>query len=300
MKSLNIKTGFKCNSRCKFCIQEEERFCGKNKITKEIKEILKSNSVKFKSLILTGGEVTIRNDIFEIVKFAKDCGYKIIQIQSNGRMFSYMDFCKKIIEAGATNFGLSIHGSTKEMHEGLTRAEGSFEQTLQGICNLKKLKQLVFINSVITKINYKDLPNIAKMVVGLKVLSYQFAFMHINLKILENKDLIEEIVSRYKDIKPYVEEGLQIGIDNNIRSKVEAFPFCILNEKYHENISENYLPEAFIFEDDSMRDFTKMKKAGAKLKGENCKQCKFYEKCEGPWCDYPNIFGFDEFVPIKK
>jgi len=300
MKIIDIKTGFQCNNQCKFCIQEGKRFYKKNKTTEEIKEVLRCNSHEFEGIVFTGGEVTIRDDVFEIVKFAKECGYKIIQIQSNGRMFSYMDFCKKMIEAGATNFGLSIHGSTKEMHEGLTRAEGSFEQTLQGIRNLRELRQPISTNSVITKINYKDLPNIAKMVVGLKVLSYQFAFMHINLNILQNKDLIEELVSRYKDIKPYVEEGLQIGIDNNIKSKVEAFPFCILNEKYHENISENYLPEAFIFEDDSMRDFTKMKKAGAKLKGENCKQCKFYEKCEGPWCDYPNIFGFDEFVPIKK
>ncbi|MDD2227360.1 MAG: radical SAM protein [Clostridia bacterium] len=299
MKIIDIKTGFQCNNRCKFCIQEGKRFFKKTKTTKEIKEVLSSNADDFEGIVFTGGEVTIRDDVFEIVKFAKQCGYKVIQIQSNGRMFSYMDFCQKMIEAGATNFGLSIHGSTKEMHEGLTRAKGSFNQTIQGIQNLRKLNNTVSTNSVITKINYKDLPNIAKMAVELKVASYQFAFMHINSKILESREMIEEIVSRYKDIKPYVEEGLQIGIDNNVKSKVEAFPFCILDKKYHGNISENYLPEAFIFEDDSMRDFTKMKKNGAKLKGENCKLCQFYEKCEGPWCDYPKIFGFDEFIPIK-
>ncbi|MDD3032342.1 MAG: radical SAM protein [Bacilli bacterium] len=299
MKTLDIKTGFQCNNQCQFCIQGDKRNFKKTKSTEEIKQILKQNCDNFGKLVFTGGEVTIREDILEIVKYAKDLGYKIIQIQTNGRMFSYFDFCKKLIDAGVTEFGLSIHGSTPEIHDGLTRAVGSFEQTLQGILNLKKLQQPVLINSVVTRINYKDAPNIARILSDIGVKSYQFAFMHINSIILNNDETIEKIVPRYKEIKPFVEEGLQIGIDANVKSRVETIPFCILQEKYYNNISPDYLRESFIYEDDKLKDFRKMKKDGAKLKGERCRECKFFEQCEGPWSDYVKTFGFDEFKPIK-
>jgi len=299
MKKLDIKLGYTCNNLCKFCIQGNKRDLKDSQTTSEVKKTLLENSFNFKEVVFTGGEVTIRNDIFELVKFAKECGYKTIRIQTNGRIFSYFDFCQKIIDAGANEFMPSIHGSTPEIHDGLTRAVGSFEQTLQGILNLKKLQQGVFINTVVTRINYKDMPNIAKMLSDIKVNSYQFAFMHINSSIQKDIKLVEEIVPRYKEIKPFAEEGLQIGIDANVKSKVEAFPFCTLNEKYHAHISENYMPNVFIYEDKKLSNFNQMKKDGAKLKGERCRECKFFERCEGPWSDYPRIFGFNEFKPIK-
>ncbi|MFA7141758.1 MAG: radical SAM protein [Candidatus Paceibacterota bacterium] len=297
---IDIKTNFQCNNCCKFCIQGDKRLHKPNKTTEEIKQILKENSDESCGVVFTGGEVTIRKDIFEIVSFAKKCRYKSIQIQSNGRMFFYMDFCKRLIDAGVSEFAPAIHGSTKKMHDGLTRAEGSFEQTLQGILNLKKLKQRIITNTVITRINYKDLPNIAKLLTEIGVNQYQFAFMHINNIIQEDKAMVEELVPRYKEVKLLVEQGLQVGIDGGLLTMVEAFPYCTLNKEYHKHIAENFIPETYIFEDSKKTNFKKMKKQGAKLKGESCKECRFYKKCEGPWSDYAELFGFNEFKPIKK
>lgn len=298
MKRVDIKTGFKCNNHCKFCIQGNKREFKAEKTTEEVKKILSDNIKDFDCIVFTGGEVTIRKDLIELVRFAKKLNYKFIQIQSNGRMFYYEDFCKRLIEAGATEFCPAIHGSTKEMHDSLTRAEGSFKQTLQGIKNLIKLNQKVITNSVITKINYKDLPNIAKLLSDIGVYQIQFAFMHINSVIQKDQTLIDEIVPRYKDVKEYVEKALQIGMDANIKVMAEAFPFCIL-EKYQDRISENYIPETIICEDKLVTNFKEMKQKGAKLKGPKCSECKYFNKCEGPWSDYAEIFGFDEFTPIK-
>jgi len=215
-------------------------------------------------------------------------------------MFSYVDFCQRMIDAGANQFALSIHGSTSQIHDSLTCAKGSFEQTLKGIRNLKKLKQEVITNTVITKINSKDLINVAKMVAEVKVNTFQLAFLHINPIIQKDPSLIEELVPRYKDVKFYVEAALQVGLDAKVRSGAEAFPFCVLDEKYHGCIIEKYLvTPVYIFENGQKIDFKKMKQDGAKIKGEKCKQCKFYGKCEGPWCEYSKIFDFEEFKPIK-
>jgi hypothetical protein len=31
-----------------------------------------------------------------------------------------------------------------------------------------------------------------------------------------------------------------------------------------------------------------------------CPECDWHASCEGPWREYPELFGWDEFVPVKK
>ena len=297
MRSINVKTGFKCNNRCKFCIQE--RFLKKDKTTNEIRAILNRNKDNFKSLILTGGEITIRDDVFEIVRFAKECGYKVIQIQSNGRMFSYMDFCKRIIEAGATEFGISVNGSNKEIHDYLSCAEGSFEQTIQGIRNLKELKKSVCTNTVLTKVNYKDLLNIIEMLTGIGVDSSRISFMQINNSIKNDLKLIDEIIPRYKEVKSYVEDTINRVGNKDVKITLGGFPLCVLEKEFHKNIVEECVPDLYVYEEKELVDFQKMLESGVRKREENCKHCQFYENCIGPWLRYVQIFGFDEFIPIK-
>mgnify|MGYP000103156041 CR=1 FL=1 len=169
MRRVDIKTGFLCNNNCKFCVQAGSK-CEGNRSFEEIENNLKECRERCDQVVLTGGEVTIRKDFFEIVKLAKDLGYKEIQVQTNGRMFSDFDFCKKAISSGVTHFAPSIHGFCAEQHDYLTESEGSFSQTVLGILNLKKLGQSVAVNTVIVKSNYVDLPKIASLLVKLVTL----------------------------------------------------------------------------------------------------------------------------------
>ena len=297
--TIDIKTGFQCNNNCRFCAQGDKRHFGKTQSTEEVKQILIKNRADFTNVVLTGGEITIRNDVVELVTFAKECGYKLIHIQTNGRMLSYMDLCKKIVEAGANHFSLSLHGSTSEIHDGLTRAPGSFNQTLQGIDNLVKLGQCVCINTVVAKTNHTDMPNVSRLLSQLKVTSYQFSFMDINPVIEKNKRMIETIVPRYKEVRESVEKALQIGINSNVRCKVESFPFCTLGEKYYTYIPGKRLSDYFVCDSGRIDNMNMIRKNRLKKQEEKCKQCKFYDRCEGPWTNYAEIFGFDEFNPIK-
>lgn len=295
---IDIKTGFQCNNNCVFCAQGDKRNFGKTQTTGEVKKALAENVVNFGGVVLTGGEITIRKDFLELVNFAKECGYKNIFIQTNGRMFSYPELCKKTVEAGATNFSLSLHGSTPEIHDGLTRIKGSFEQTLKGIKNLLELGAFVSTNTVVMKTNYLDMPNIAQLLSGIKVFSYQLSFMDINPVIEKNKEMIDGIVPRYKEVKESVEKALQVGIDQDIKCKLEAFPFCTLDEKYHYHIPGKKFSNYFVFDGERMTDMVKRRRDKLKWQGEKCKDCKFFNICEGPWRNYRLIFGSEEFRPI--
>ena len=123
-KRVDIKTGFLCNNNCEFCVQAHNKLKG-NRSLAEIKADLDDSRQRCTGVVFTGGEVTIREDFFELVKHAKMLNYKVIQIQSNGRMFSSLDFCKKAIEAGATEFSPALHGYCAEQHDFLTAANSS-------------------------------------------------------------------------------------------------------------------------------------------------------------------------------
>jgi len=300
MQRVDIKLGFQCNNHCRFCVQGNKREIYPNKTTDQIKKILIKTRKKHQGVVFTGGEPTIRKDLPELVECAKKLGFKIIQIQTNGRMFAYKKFCQNLIKKGANEFALALHGHNAKLHDSLTTVPGSFEQTTTGIKNLKSLNQRVLMNTVITKPNYKYLPQIAKLLVSLGVDQFQFAFIHINQIILNNKKLIDDIVPRKSKVMPYVKKGLQIGIDAGVRVMTEAIPYCFM-KGYEDYIAEKIIPDGAVYDATwSIEDYGSYRRTEGKIKGPNCLKCKYFKVCEGPWKEYPQIFGWEEFKPIKN
>ena len=295
MKKADIKTGFLCNNNCLFCVQGHKKKFG-DKSTTELKSILDKAAKDCEIAVFTGGEPTIRQDIFELVRYAKKLGFKTIQIQSNGRMFAYSDFCQKMIAAGANEFALALHGHTAELHNYLTQAE-SFQQTVSGIRNLKELNQVVITNTVITKSNYRHLPEITKLLLSLEVDQVQLAFVHAIGAAEKNFD---KVVSRMSLVVPYIEKSLVIGEKMKKNVMIEGIPVCFL-EKYKECISEYVIPDTKIFDlGITIDDYKKSRLVEGKSRGLACKKCKYFNQCEGSWREYPEKFGWDEFKAIKK
>ncbi len=295
-KRVDIKTGFLCNNNCRFCVQADNK-CDGNRSFEEIKKDLIDSRNRCDGVVFTGGEVTIRKDFLELVKLAKELGYKTIQIQTNARMFFSLDFCKKTIEAGATEFSPAIHGYCAEQHDFLTRTPGSFAQTVKAIKNLKSLGAYVLTNTVVVKSNYYNLPEIAKLLVKSDVDQFQFAFVHAMGNAWKNFD---NTVPRISLASPYIHKGLQIGIDAGKKVMAEAMPYCLM-QGYEKYISEKVIPKTEIRgkEFQNTDNFTQQRQKEGKTKFPQCKQCKYDVVCEGPWKEYPEKMGFKEFKEIK-
>lgn len=298
MKRIDIKITFSCNNHCDFCAQGDKRSRIKMKSFEEISEILKlAKSNGIEGVVFTGGEPTLHPDIIKIVRFAKKLGFIDIQIQSNGRSFAYYGFCKELKDAGVNQMGPSIHGSRSEIHDKLTNSPGSFKEVVQGIINCKRLDMYVLTNSVITSINYKDLPELAKLLVYLKVNQYQLAFVHIIGTAWENRNWI---VPKKSVIMPYVYKALDIGIKNRVLCYTEAIPYCFM-KGYENCVAERIIPEGPVADADIfVENYGDYRRNQGKVKHEKCKKCYYYKICEGPWREYPEIYGWSEFKPVKK
>ncbi|MEA3464017.1 MAG: radical SAM protein [Patescibacteria group bacterium] len=296
MKRVDLKIGFLCNNHCKFCVQGNKRSIYGNRKTEDLKKIIRESVKGYEEIVFTGGEPTLHEGFLELVAEAKRAGFELIQIQTNGRRFVYSSFCQQTINAGANEFSPAVHGPNAKIHDFLTSASGSFAQTTQGIVNIKKLGFPVMTNTVITSRNYKYLPQIAKLLAGLGVDQFQFAFPHITGSAAENKDWL---IPKKTEIMEYVKKGLDIGIKAGCRVMTEAIPLCLM-KGYEDCIAEKVIPESKVFDAGvTIDNYSKYRKNSGKSRGKQCPQCKYFKICEGPWKEYPELFGWSEFKPVK-
>ncbi|MDF1564212.1 MAG: radical SAM protein [Deltaproteobacteria bacterium] len=295
MHRIDLKLGFACNNHCAFCVQGNKREEHGPRNAEQIEEDLKVGRQQGATeLVLTGGEPTVHKNLLSVISLGRKLGYTNIQIQSNGRRFFYEDFCRAAIAAGATEFSPALHGSTAEVHEKLTEAPGSYEQVVTGIENLVRLGQPVVTNTVITTANYEQLPDLARLLVKLGVVQYQFAFVHILGSAQKNQ---QWLVPRKSDIMPYVREGLDVGRAAGVRCMTEAIPFCLM-EGYEEHVAEQIIPKTLIYDaDHTIDDYGQYRMDQGKVRGPPCEGCAYLDRCEGPWREYPELFGWDEFKP---
>ncbi|MBL7197605.1 MAG: radical SAM protein [Candidatus Omnitrophica bacterium] len=298
IKRLDLKVGYSCINDCRFCVVADKRIYP-DKTTEQIKwELEEAYSNRARQVVFTGGECTTREDIFEIVKFAKNIGYWIVQIQTNGRKFSSTDFCKKMLLAGMNEFGPALHGHTPELHDFLTKREGSFRQTVLGIHNIKKItkgKINILTNTVVTKYNYNALPQIASLLIKLGVNQYQFAFVHA----LGNANIsFKDIVPKKTDMLPYLKKGLDLGVRKGVKVRAEAVPLCLM-KGYENFVSEFYIPSTEMREMGlTIERFEDVRREKAKVKFPQCRICKYDDVCEGPWKEYSQYYGDEEFQPV--
>lgn len=298
MKRIDIKIGFDCNNHCDFCAQGHKRESAGRKSRREISEILADARAKgITGVVFTGGEPTLHPGLLGAVKKAKSLGFGAIQVQTNGRRFAYYDYCVELKKAGVTEMGPSLHGSKPEIHEGLTHAGGSFKEAVQGIINCRKLGMYVLTNSVITSKNYKDLPELAKLFLYLGVDQYQLAFVHIIGSALENRAWI---VPKKSDAMPFIRRALAAGIKTGVPCYTEAIPFCLM-KGYYQCVAERIIPEGPVADADIyIKNYGDWRRSQGKVKRKECGACRWFALCEGPWREYPELYGWDEFEPVKK
>ncbi len=297
MQRVDIKIGFSCNNRCLFCVQGDKREHHGPRPAERIREDLREGRrAGATAIVITGGEPTMQRSLRATVRAARALGYRTVQVQTNGRLLAYERLCQQLVDDGANEFSPALHGSTARIHDGLTRAPGSYDQTVAGLRALVALDQRVITNTVITSHNFRDLPALARLLVDLGACQYQFAFVHILGTAAEHR---ENLVPRKGDVMPFVKEGLDLGRAAGVRCMTEAIPYCLMGG-YEEHVAERIIPVTRVFDaDQTVRDYTAYRLAEGKVHGPPCEACALTDRCEGPWREYPELYGWDEFTPVE-
>jgi len=278
----------KCNNNCQMCTNPDDFRNDKDYNFDLIKNYLnkkvnKKNRKNIKEIYLTGGEPTIHPNFFKILDYLKNkFPFARFNILSNGRLFFYPEFVKKCIAIGQVNFIIPIHGHDKKTHDMVTRINGSFIQTIQGVKNifdLRKTGQEVEIRVIITKLTYEELDKILKFLLKEMPLIDRviLIFMEYEGQAIKNQ---KQIGIRYKEFKPKFKE-LNKYINKFKEIRFYHFPLCV--------IPKEFWPYAWrtLRED----EVTFLKK---------CESCQLKNNCLGIHKNYLKLFKEKEFKPIAR
>lgn len=280
----SLGLGWRCNNQCTFC-------CAGTNVYDELPldqvrcllRIAADDGAD--ELVLTGGEPTCRDDLFEIVREARKLGYTTVQLQTNGRMLYYADYTAQLIDAGITEFIVTVSGHTAQLHEGQTKVRGSHRQSMTAIRNIRRLGGFVAANVVATKALVPHLPAIARDLVKRDVSQVQVAFPEPAGRAYLAMD---EVVPRLSDIRAPLREALTAVLEAERFATIEGFPLCT---------SPIHLRNAVEWREGEGGAVPVWERRGH---GAPCDQCTITERCPGMWLTYMDRWGDDELEPVTS
>ncbi|MGM0578537.1 MAG: radical SAM protein [Myxococcota bacterium] len=162
-----VRTGYSCNSACRFCSQTELRAREGDRPATDVRgdvvEAAKRAAAGSGVVVLSGGEVTLRRELVDWVALAREHGARRVVVQTNGRMLAYRKLVKALVRAGADVFAFALHGHVPDLHDFLTRSPGSFEQALHGAQHVQRAGARILVNTVVTRPNFRHLPDISRL-----------------------------------------------------------------------------------------------------------------------------------------
>ena len=94
-----------------------------------------------------------------------DGGFDVVQIQTNGRMLRRRALLDTLIEAGISEYFVSILAGSPELDATLTRAKSSFREMRAGLQNLRDAGVRLISNTVITAQSYTALEETAQFLI---------------------------------------------------------------------------------------------------------------------------------------
>ncbi len=153
----------KCNLHCMHCYAGAENRDFEGELTTKEGTAMIDDLAAFGApvLLFSGGEPLLREDLFKLGKYATGKGIRTV-ISTNGTLIT-PKIAQKINEADFSYVGVSLDGmeTTNDQFRGV---KGAFEDALEGIRNCTKAGVKAGLRFTMTKHNYRDLPEIFKLI----------------------------------------------------------------------------------------------------------------------------------------
>ncbi len=126
-------------------------------------------------LILTGGEPLMRDDIFEVARYATDAGCRTV-LATCGHLLTD-EVAQKLKASGVMAISLSLDAATAEAHDEFRGIPGAYEKTVDAVDHLKAAGIPFQINTTVSKLNVNDLSQILDKAMDLGASTMDFFFL---------------------------------------------------------------------------------------------------------------------------
>jgi radical SAM protein len=127
-------------------------------------------------LVFTGGDPLMRDDVYDIAKYAIDKGVRVSMTPSATPNVT-KEAIRKAKEVGLSRWAFSLDGPTAEIHDHFRGTSGSFDLTMNAIKYLHELEIPIQINTVISRYNIDHLDEMARLVEELDCVLWSVFFL---------------------------------------------------------------------------------------------------------------------------
>jgi len=128
------------------------------------------------TMIFTGGDPLLRDDLFELLGYATELGVRFAVSPAASDLLTY-DALKRLKEAGAVAISLSLDGASEETHDSIRREPGTFRRTVQAARDAASLGLNAQVNTTVMRNNFEELPKIFRLITGLGVKTWEVFFL---------------------------------------------------------------------------------------------------------------------------
>jgi AdoMet-dependent heme synthase len=159
--SVQLDLTYRCNERCVHCYLDHEDHG--EMTTAEIKHLLDEMAdAGVFILTLSGGEIFLRKDFFEILEYARLERQFCVKLKTNAIMIHERQ-AAKIRDIGVESIQISIYSYRPEVHDAITLVPGSLQRSLNAARFLKSQGLRVILANVLMVQNLQDYQGVRKL-----------------------------------------------------------------------------------------------------------------------------------------
>jgi len=229
---------YSCNNRCSWCYAGSGLLSGKHLDPDLIDPTLSLiSSLKFKKLILIGGEPTVYRKLEKVISCAKERGLNI-GIVTNGRRISDRDYLLKLKQSGLDHLTISLEGASSQVHDLMSGIPGSFEEVRRGLDNCLEERIPVTTETTISEFNRDYLDELLKL---LKTKGFKEAGFNVCTPCVYKEGDNVGLIAPHKAGKIVSDlylSGKSIGIDVRL---ISPLPICTLDSGVAKEMLEKKL-----------------------------------------------------------
>ncbi|PIQ88756.1 MAG: hypothetical protein COV72_06750 [Candidatus Omnitrophica bacterium CG11_big_fil_rev_8_21_14_0_20_42_13] len=273
-----------CSNNCVFCrpqgtsnkISPYELSKLEQDISASIKEFRKKG---YNRIEISGADPLEYGKLPELITTLNTNGYKWIRISTNGVKLSDINFTKTILKKKVDILRIALYGSTAPIHDSVTGAKGSFNQTIEGIKNIKKAAKhtKILLTSLLLKQNALNLNSIFDLMHNLGCDDLYFSPVFIS-----NGDYSYYIPHKMQG--HFLRKLIKHALKSKKKIRFRETPFCIIG--YDNDFTNNkgkvaHLGSKFQPLTQHRTKVIDLPSYRKKIKINICKNCSVSYKCDG-------------------
>jgi len=167
-----------CDLACKHCRAAAQPMAHPDQLTTDEGKALIDQiaAMHVPIFVFTGGDPLKRADIYDLIRYAAAQGVKVAVTPSATPLLT-RDAIFKMKEAGVVRLGISLDGSSPEIHDKFRGLPGAWARTIQAIEWANEAGLPIQVHSTISRHNANDLDNLCALFEKLKIVMWNVFFL---------------------------------------------------------------------------------------------------------------------------